>query len=150
MAGIISGRRTDPGQRGSETVARSRALLSILVDLSAGRPVIALAGELDIATAPAVRTVCLDTFRSQRRPYIVVDLAGLSFCDCSGLNAFLYVHNWARADGGWVRLCRAGRHLHKVLGLTGLASTLHCYPTAADAFADVGRRVSDHREQEHP
>jgi anti-sigma B factor antagonist len=139
MAGITIGARTDLGQQGSDGLARtSPALLTIVVDLTVSRPVIALAGELDVATAPAVKTVCFDTFTAHRRPYVVVDLAGLSFCDCAGLNAFLHVHKWALAGGGWVRLCRADQRLHKVLGITGLAATLLCHPTAADAFADIG------------
>ena len=140
MAGITLGARTDPGQRGSGgRASTSRALLtiSVAVDPAASRPVIALAGELDIATAPTVKTVCFETFEARPRPYVVVDLAGLSFCDCAGLNAFVFVHNWALTGGGWVRLCRTDRRLQKMLGITGLAATLRCYPTAVDAFADV-------------
>jgi anti-sigma B factor antagonist len=138
MADITSGARTDPVAPGSGGLASgSRALLTISVDLTASRPVIALAGELDIATAPAVKTVCFDTFNTHLRPLVVVDLAGLYFCDCAGLTAFVLVHKWALTGGGWVRLCRTDPRLQKMLGITGLAATLHCYPTAADAFADV-------------
>lgn len=149
MAGIILGARTAPGQQGSDTLANtSPALLSVSVDLTAGRPVIALAGELDVATAPAVKAIFFETFDGQRRRHVVVDGARLSFCDCAGLSVFLHAHNWALSAGGWVRLCRTSPHLHKVLGITGLVSMLQCYPTAADAFADVERSASHQREQE--
>jgi len=155
MAGITLGTRTDPGQGSGGPASAARALLTISVGASAGRPVIALAGELDVATAPAVKTVCFDTFDTfdsvdtRPRPYVVVDLAGLYFCDCAGLTAFVLVHNWALSGGGWVRLCRTDRRLKKMLDITGLAATLRCYPTAADAFADVERSASHRRGQEH-
>ncbi|WP_194922605.1 STAS domain-containing protein [Catenulispora pinisilvae] len=146
MAGIGSGAdsgadlrgRTDSGQRDIGAAATtSRALLTISVDPAASRPVVALTGELDIATAPAVKTVCFETFEARPRPYVVVDLAGLYFCDCAGLNAFVLIHNWALTGGGWVRLCRTDRRMQKMLDITGLAATLRCYPTAVDAFADI-------------
>ncbi|WP_194918089.1 STAS domain-containing protein [Catenulispora rubra] len=156
MAGITLGARTGPGQFGSGAPSStSRALLTTSVGVSAGRPVIALVGELDVATAPAVKKVCFDTFDTfdtfdaRPRPYVVVDLAGLYFCDCAGLNVFVHVHNWALPGGGWVRLCRTDRRLKKMLDITGLAATLCCYPTAADAFADVERSASHRRGQEY-
>jgi anti-sigma B factor antagonist len=146
MAGIPEGPRTDPSQRGSDTLATaSAALLYVSVDLAPGGPVVVLAGELDVATAPAVMTVCLETFDVHRNPRVVVDVASLSFCDCAGLSMFLRVHKWALIGGGWVRLCHTDRRLRKVLNITGLVSTLHSYPTAADAFADVGRNGFDQR-----
>ena len=148
MAGILTDPSADPGRR-SMLVGTSRALLRISVDLTAGGPVIALAGELDIATAPAVKAVFFETFDAQRRRHLAVDVAGLSFCDCAGLSMFLHIRNRALAGGGWVRLCGPGPGLRTVLGITGLMSILHCYPTVADAFADVERSTPDPRGQEH-
>ncbi|MBS2533637.1 STAS domain-containing protein [Catenulispora sp. NF23] len=137
-SGIDLRGRSDSGRLDiGAPASTSRALLTISVDPTASRPVVSLAGELDIATAPAVKTVCFETFESRPRPYVVVDLAGLYFCDCAGLNAFVLIHNWARAGGGWIRLCRTDRRLQKMLDITGLAAALRCYPTAVDAFADV-------------
>lgn len=148
MAGIPTDPSIDPGRRGPDLlVGTSRALLRISVDLTAGRPVIALAGELDVATAPAVKAVFFETFDVHRRPHIVVDLARLSFCDCAGLSVFLHIHNRALGAGGWVRLCGAGPGLRTVLGITGLMPILLCYPTVADAFADGEGSTSDRRQE---
>lgn len=141
MAGIATGSSAAPGRR-DMLVGTSRTLLRISVDLTAGRPVLALAGELDVATAPAAEAVFFETFDVHRRPHVVVDVARLSFCDCVGLSMFLHVRNRALAGGGWVRLCGIGPGLRTVLGITGLMSMLQCYPTAADAFADVERSAS--------
>ena len=148
MAGITLSARINPGQRDPDTVVgASPALLYISVDLASGGPVIILDGELDVATAPAARA-CFDVFDVRRTPRVVVDVAGLSFCDCAGLSAFLHAHRRALAGDGWFRLCDVSARLRKMIGITGLASTLRCYPSAADAFADVERNVSDRREQE--
>lgn len=116
--------------------------LHISVDLTPSGAVITLAGELDVATAPAVETTCHDALDAYSCPQVVVDVAGLFFCDCAGLNALLHIHRWALARGGWVRLCRAAPGLRKVLAITGLVSTLRCYPTVANACVDVGRSTS--------
>ena len=73
MAGITLGARTDPGQQGSDT----SPTFYISVDLASGGPVVTLAGELDVATAPAA-TACFDVFDVYRNPRVVVDVAGLS------------------------------------------------------------------------
>lgn len=116
--------------------------LEVSVDPKPSAAVITLAGELDVATAAAVETTCYDALDAYSCPQAVVDVAGLFFCDCAGLNALLHIHRWALARGGWVRLCRAAPSLRKVLAITGLASTLRCYSTVADACADVERGAS--------
>ena len=149
MGGILVTPETGPNQRSDDSLhSLSSAMLRISVGLTLDGPVIALAGELDVSTAPAVKTVCFDAFNDRISPHVVVDVAGLSFCDYSGLSAFLDVRDQALAGGGWVRLCRAGPPLQKVLGIMGLMSILRCYPTAADAFADVEPSASDGRGQE--
>jgi anti-sigma B factor antagonist len=112
------------------------ALLHISVDLTSGGPVITLADKLDVATATAVRA-CFELFDVRHAPQLVVDVARLSFCDCAGLSVFLHAHRRALVGDGWFRLCAASPRLRKMIAITGLASTLRCYPTAADAFADV-------------
>jgi len=149
ITGITLGARIGPGQRGSDTlvVDISPTLLSISIDLTSGGPVIALAGELDVATAPAARAY-FDEFDVHHNPRVVVDVARLSFCDCADLSAFLHAHHRVLVGDGWFRLCDASPRLRKMIGITGLASTLRCYPTAADAFADVEACAFDRREQE--
>jgi len=110
----------------------------ITVELRAGGPVIALRGELDVATAPIAETAFLDIWHLHGFSNAVVDLTQLSFCDCTGLNLLLHLHRHALAGAGWVRLVGAEPRLRRMLEITGLASTLVCYPTPSDAFADVG------------
>ena len=60
---------------------------------------IAVAGELDIATAPEL-CARLDASRSGRRPRLLVDLTDVDFCDSTGLRALLGAASEVRAHGG--------------------------------------------------
>jgi anti-sigma B factor antagonist len=63
------------------------------------RTVVALRGELDLATVDAVRER-LEALRSDGRP-AVLDLDGLSFMDSTGIRLVLEAAQLAAADG-WV------------------------------------------------
>ncbi|MEV7341143.1 STAS domain-containing protein [Streptomyces sp. NPDC093544] len=82
------------------------------------RALITLAGEIDLESAPLVRTAlerCLhDGIRT-----IDVDLAPVTFCDCSGLNAFLQTAQLAAEAGGTLRLHYPPPMLALLLDLTG-------------------------------
>jgi anti-sigma B factor antagonist len=102
-----------------------------------GGAVVRLTGELDVATVPALAHF-LHGLGARERAHLVADLAGLTFCDCAGLNALLDAHHRAVADGGWLRLCAASVGLQKLLKITNLSTALRCYPTVGDAFANPG------------
>jgi anti-anti-sigma factor len=82
------------------------------------RALITLAGEIDLESAPLVRAAlarCLsDGFRA-----IDVDLTSVTFCDCSGLNAFLHAAQKTTEAGGTLRLHRPPPTLGRILDLTG-------------------------------
>ena len=82
----------------------------------------------------AACTEVLDFARDRR---VAADLALLSFCDGTGVDTLLRFHRRARDGDGWLRLCAAGPALRKVLRIIDPAKRLRCYPTPADAFADV-------------
>jgi anti-sigma B factor antagonist len=88
--------------------------------------VLALHGELDSDTA-AVLHSALDRLLDRPTPRIVVDLAGLRFCDSVGLSAFLL--GWHRAGhmGGWLRLAAPGAFLEDLLTTVGLTRYLPIY-----------------------
>lgn len=102
------------------------------------RALITLAGEIDLETAPLVRASlerCLhDGIRT-----IDVDLTPVTFCDCSGLNAFLHASQRITAAGGTLRLHRPPRTLVLMLDITGCAFLLlgvpfgHLPPPPANA-----------------
>ncbi|HYN93521.1 MAG TPA: STAS domain-containing protein [Pilimelia sp.] len=82
-----------------------------------------LTGELDMATAPHLGEH-VDDLLSGGHPRIVVDLHDLTFCDSSGLNAFVQGDRRCTAEGGWLRVTRPRGHVARVLELSGVAEVL--------------------------
>jgi anti-sigma B factor antagonist len=86
-----------------------------------GRPRVTVRGELSYTTAPALD----EQLRALPGPGaagadVVIDLAGVSFCDSSGLAALLSAHRRARRRGGTVTLRGPQGPVRRILRLTGV------------------------------
>ena len=55
---------------------------------------------------------------------LAIDLSGVTFIDCSGVNALLASWRDARASGGWLRVVEASRCVRRLVELTGLQRAL--------------------------
>lgn len=100
----------------------------IRIDRDDDGPVVWLAGDLDLATTPQLDECLADVVRG-RSGQIVVDLAELSFCDSTGLSAFV---RWTRQcnDAGLQLVLRAPtQQLQRLLEITRFESLLHVEPT---------------------
>jgi anti-sigma B factor antagonist len=99
-----------------------------------GRPVVALAGDLDIAgVAAAAAAVAADVTAGQR---LIIDLAALEFIDCSGVRALLSVQEPARQAGGDVAAPQAP--VLRLVTLLRLADVLGAHASVAAAAASAG------------
>ncbi|WP_427167258.1 STAS domain-containing protein [Streptomyces sp. C1-1] len=82
------------------------------------RALLTLAGEIDLESAPLVRTAlerCLhDGIRT-----VDVDLTPVTFCDCSGLNVLLDAAQKTADAGGTLRLHHPPPTLVLIIALTG-------------------------------
>jgi anti-anti-sigma factor len=92
--------------------------------------VLEVAGELDIATAPQLSTA-INTIRGTGQHRIVLDLAGLDFCDAAGLGAQVAAQQRCAAAGGWITLARPRARMRWLLAIAGLADVLSCRPSVA-------------------
>ncbi|GGK21764.1 anti-sigma factor antagonist [Pilimelia terevasa] len=95
--------------------------------------VIAVAGELDMATAPKLQdhvTQLVDAGRTR----LVFDLGDTSFCDSTGLSVFVRAKNACDAAGGEIRLAAPQRGVQRILEVSGLAEVLPTYPTVDEAL----------------
>ncbi|OEJ29854.1 hypothetical protein AS594_32005 [Streptomyces agglomeratus] len=92
---------------------------------------ITLAGDLDVATAPELREAVHAAAAGHRQ--VVVDCGGLTFCDCSGLNAMLGAARTARAGGSDLLLCAVPRSLARLLQLSHTTSAFTIETERADA-----------------
>ena len=97
------------------------------VDVTTGNPLIAFAGEIDMATS--------DRFASALQPWVeaggpvTVDLSGVSFMDSTGISALVRVAK-ALGDRGCIVIHGAHGSVQKVFEITGLDSVpnIHIIP----------------------
>jgi anti-anti-sigma factor len=87
--------------------------------LSTAPLIVGVSGEIDIASAQKLREELLGALR-RHGARLALDLDGVTFMDCAGVNALLAARRHARLEGGWVRVARASRRARSILVLTGL------------------------------
>ncbi|MFH0177485.1 STAS domain-containing protein [Streptomyces cacaoi] len=93
------------------------------------RALVTLAGEIDLATAPQVRKALAECLSDGIRS-IDVDLTAVTFCDASGLNAFLLASRFATEAGRTLRLHHPPQSMARVIEITGSGFLLHSFPAA--------------------
>jgi anti-sigma B factor antagonist len=84
-----------------------------------GSQVVTVTGELDIATAEQAYTYISDVIDCWPAP-VSVNLAGLTFCDASGLGALARVARHAREAGRPLTLISPRPSLVKIMRITGV------------------------------
>lgn len=95
-------------------------------------PVVTISGEIDIASGHQLMDQLLGVMR-RHGARLGLDLTGVTFMDCSGINVLLAVRRRAELEGGWLCVLRASPPVRRVLKLTGLDSVL--MPTALPCTA---------------
>lgn len=95
--------------------------------------VVAVAGELDMATAPQLQDQITDLL-DKGRCQLVFDLAEVSFCDSTGLSVFVRAKNGCDEAGGQVRLAAPQRGVLRILEVSGLVEVLPTYATVDEAL----------------
>ena len=90
-------------------------------------PVVTVSGEIDIQSGPQLRDQLLCAMRLHGAR-LALDLTGVTFMDCAGINALLAARRRAQLEGGWLRVIRASPRVERVLELTRLHRVL--MPTA--------------------
>ncbi|MEV8507127.1 STAS domain-containing protein [Actinoplanes sp. NPDC051475] len=84
----------------------------------ADRAVVALTGECDLAGRDRLTAVLRAALDSAE--LVVVDLAGLTFIDSSGIHGLVTAHRAAQSSGRRVELVNASGAVAAVLELTGV------------------------------
>jgi anti-sigma B factor antagonist len=81
-----------------------------------GGRVVALSGELDVATSEGLA----DQMTGPPGSLIVLDLSGLTFMDSSGIGAIHAARRLTIKNGGTLVVSRPSAQVHRVLEITGL------------------------------
>lgn len=95
---------------------------------------VALTGRLDFLTSSSARDRFSQAIADGRKK-IIVDLAGVTFVDSSGLGALVAGLKSARQASGDLRIAGAPEQTMAVLKLTSLDRVFRIYPTVEDAIA---------------
>ena len=103
-----------------------------VIDHSSQVAVLRLRGELDAHTAPILYSA-LDDLVSRTVPRIVVDLAGLRFCDSVGLSAFVTAYVTIAERGGWLRFAGPNLFLERLIHTVGLTRYIGVYDDVEQA-----------------
>lgn len=85
--------------------------------------VLALSGELDLSTAPALEQA-IEEARSETGERLLFDLAELSFMDSTGVSVLVRAKQEANAAGHEVTLRAPNGQVHRLLELVGLLDRL--------------------------
>jgi anti-sigma B factor antagonist len=81
--------------------------------------VVEICGEIDILSAPQLRDELLRVVR-RHGSQLALDLEGVTFIDCAGINVLLATRRRARLEDGWVRVTRASPPARRTISLLGL------------------------------
>lgn len=96
-----------------------------------GSTVVEVGGEVDVDTAPRLRTALEAALRAGRP--VVVDLGGVTFMDSAGFGVLASVHLQARPLGTPLRLRAVPDRVRRLLGLLGLDTVLDIEPSRSPA-----------------
>jgi anti-sigma B factor antagonist len=99
-----------------------------------GSPVVVVAGEIDMATAPMLErelTAAIDAGAA----VVVLDLCAVTFFDSSGLRAAIIAHrDLKEQDRRLAVVCEPDGHVRRTFGLAGVADLLDLHPSRAAAL----------------
>jgi anti-sigma B factor antagonist len=112
---------------------RVEDLLTWNIQSSEQLDIISAAGELDISTAPSLGGHLKPLADAGR--HLILDLAGVRFCDCAGLSSFLKLQEHATAADGSLQLAAPTAMVRRVITLTQLSDVLLITASTADAIA---------------
>jgi anti-sigma B factor antagonist len=110
-----------------------------------GVAVVTVTGDVDVASSSALRDGLLQVVADENFRGLVVNLAGVSFIDSTGIGVLVGVWRRTKATDGCLALASPSRQAQSVLDATGLTKVLSLYSTeeeAVQACAQPGRPAS--------
>jgi anti-anti-sigma factor len=90
--------------------------------------VVAVAGEVDMATAPQLE----DCLTDHQDTDVIVDLSRVGFLDSSGINVLVSAYKKLHANGHRLRTANEQDHVVAVIKVCGLDDILHADDWPAD------------------
>jgi anti-sigma B factor antagonist len=107
------------------------------VESRPGATIVHVSGELDVATAPALRETLLETIGAEPPAHLIVDLSDVTFMDNTATGILVGAHRRITAGGGRFTAVVATTAVRRVLQLDGLLRVWRVTGSVADALDDV-------------
>ena len=82
--------------------------------------IIAVSGELDLASSPALQEE-LDRVSASDADLLIIDLRDLDFMDWTGLSVLVRAHQRAEEQGRQLAMVKGPQQVQRLLSLTGVA-----------------------------
>jgi anti-anti-sigma factor len=108
-----------------------RPELAITVQRTPEEVVCHLTGEIDVLTVTNLSALVSETLAAEPPGRLVLDMAGVTFCDSQGLGTLVVLSRKAQHAGSLLALTNVGDFLMRVLDITGLRSALMISSTAS-------------------
>jgi anti-sigma B factor antagonist len=99
-----------------------------------GATVVAVTGEIDVATAPQLQE-CLHGLIAQGQPSLVIDLLAVTFLDSTALGVLVGALKRCREQGGDLQLVVADARIMKIFEITGLTTVFPIVDSVAAVAA---------------
>jgi anti-sigma B factor antagonist len=119
MCADASRSKRDTDAASSAAGSGAQAGLRLDVSRRGSAVVIAVAGELDLASAARLEAQ-LDRVESPRPELVIVDLRELEFIDSTGLSVVVHAHQRAQRNGWRFALVNGSGQVQRMLSLTGV------------------------------
>jgi anti-sigma B factor antagonist len=100
---------------------------------------VAVCGEVEIATAPALKEAVEEAVRGSSGPF-VIDLGEVDFLDSSGIHCLVHARALLGREDRVLALLRPRANVRRVLGLVGLDALVPVY-ASYDELAGALRRA---------
>jgi anti-sigma B factor antagonist len=107
---------------------------------ASGLPIIDVAGEIDLYTAPLFKRTLTKAIDDGHHN-ILVNMQKVSYMDSSGFGTLLGVTKRVRPDGGSVNLIGCNEAIHRMLKITRLNTIFGLYDNEEDAIRAVRNSI---------
>ena len=108
--------------------------LSLETRTEGDHTIVAVAGEIDVYTAPKLREALIDLVNGGSY-HIVVDVERVDFLDSTGLGVLVGGLKRVRAHNGSLRVVCTQERLLKIFRITGLTKVFSIHDSVSDAVA---------------
>ena len=114
----------------------TRVELSVSRPADGDIPVVAVSGEVDVYSAPALKEGLAELLQSGAHT-VVVDLSDVGFLDSTGLGALVEARSATTGAGGSLPLVCNHERILKLFTITGLDGVFAIHPTVDEAVTQL-------------